>query len=197
MAVRSRKALNIRVTVPGPVAVDFKVASVQHVFEAGRSVFQVELRNEGNVSTEVTGGKLEVMDASGQVIGTLAIRMSGKFLARDTVLHPVLFDQPLPEGRYSVRVSMDYGGDEPATWESTFEVAKEAAEKAEEEATDRGFDLPSRPGPEQPEQPNYRVYVILGLIVIAIAVGLIVIAVAVGLTWLIRRSRSKGDGGDA
>ena len=185
VGVRFRKALNVRVTVPGPLAVDFKITSVEHVFESGRSVFQVTLRNDGNVATEMIGGQLEVLDAQKQVIGMQPIRMSGKFLARDTVLHPVLFDQPLPEGQYGVRASMNYGNDELATWESTFEVTNQAAEEARVEAINSGFNLPAQP---TTERVNYWMYAVLGLIVLAVVVGGV---------WFIRRKRSKGDGGSA
>jgi len=163
VAVRFRKALNVRVMLPGPVAVDFEIVSVEHVFEGGQSTFQVELRNRGNISTDVAGGKLDVRDASGEVIGTLPIKMNGKFLAGDTVLYPVRFDEPLPEGRYTAAVTVDYGGDEPATWESTFEVAREAAQNAEEEAIERGFKLPPR---RAREEPDYWMYVTAGLVLV-------------------------------
>lgn len=180
VAVRFRKALNVRVTVPGPVAVDFEIVSVEHVFEGGQSTFEVKLRNRGNISTDVAGGNLEVSDSSGQVIGSLPIRMSGKFLAGDTVVYVVLFDEPLPEGRYAVAVTMDYGGDAPATWQSTFEVVKEAAEEAEQEAIERGFKLSSG---SAREGPNYWMYA-------AIGAGLIMItAIGVLIRILIGRKR--------
>jgi len=173
VAVLFRKALNVRVIVPGPVVTNFVVGSVQHAFEGGQSVFQVELRNAGNVSTDLAGGKLEVMDASREVIGSLPIQMNGKFLAGDTVLYPARFDEPLPEGRYTVAVTVDYGGNEPATWESTFEVTTEAAEKAEKEAIERGLKLSPRVAREG---PNYWMYVTAGLMLVVLIGGVYLFA---------------------
>ena len=197
VAVLFRKALNVRVTVPGAATADLKIASVRHVFEESRSVFQVELHNEGNVPAEVTGGKLEVLDASGKVIGMQPIKMSGKFLAKDTVLYPIQFDQALPVGQYGVRVSVDYDGHTPATWESTFEVTKAEA-KPTATPIDTGFDLPTEaaltpgvavtpavtPGPVVPELPDYWMYVAIGLLCIVL-IGFVVIVV--GVVWFRRR----------
>jgi len=179
VAVNFRKALNLRVIVPGPTAADFDIASVEHVFDSGQSIFRVELRNRGNVSVDVAGGRLEVKNASGDVIGAQPIRMSGKFLAWDAVVYEVAFDRPLPEGQYAVAVTMDYGGDAPATWESTFEVAREAAHQAEQEAIDRGFTLPTQPS----QKPSYLVY---------IASGLLVVLVGVGLAWFVAAQARRG-----
>jgi WxL Interacting Protein, peptidoglycan binding domain len=143
--VISRKALNVRVTVPGPEVVGLDIVSVEHVFEGGQSTFYVELHNKGNVPAEMAGGELQVMDASGQVIGALPIQINGEFLAGDTVSYPVRFDEPLPEAQYGVAATVDYGGGAPAMWQSNFEVAKEAVKEAERQAIERGFKLPSQP----------------------------------------------------
>ena len=215
VAVLFRKALNVEVIVPGPTAVDFKVVSVQHILEGERSVFEVELRNEGNISTEVTGGTLEVMDASGRIIGGQPVGMNGKFLEKDTVLHRILFEDALPEGQYSVRVNVGYGESGSAVWESSFDVVEEAVEETEEEAIDKGFDLSDEDEEETtqkaeeeaidretgesarpvPEQPTYRMYVILGLLALVVVGVLVFIVFAGGLAWFVHRKGSKGDGG--
>jgi len=189
VAVRFRKALNVRLTVPGPVAVEFEIASAEHVFEGGQSVFQVELRNRGNVPTEMAGGTLEVMDGSGHVIGTLPIKINGKFLAGDTVLYPARFEEPLPEGRYSARVVMAFGGAAPATWQSTFEVTGEAAEEAEQEAIDRGFSLARQPAGEG---ANYWMFASLGLVALLVGGGLVRLGISMARRRAALRTGNEG-----
>ena len=139
--VVNRTVIPVKVTVPGPTQIEFGIASVESRVDESGSRFFVTLQNAGNVALKVRGGDLEVLDATGRVIGSQPIRFAGQFLARDTAVPEVEFDQVLPPGAYGVRASVDYGGDAPATWESAFEVTQLGA-KPVATAIDKTFHLP-------------------------------------------------------
>jgi len=181
-----RAAVPIWETVPGPAVTDLQVASITHVVEGGSSSFDVRLSNAGNTSIDGADGGLKVQDRTGASIGALPIRITGKFLAADTVVYPVRFDDLLPPGEYSVAVSIDFGGPRPATREYDFSVLKEEASSAPE-PLNRGFTLPTRvASTEEPGQQAARDTVP------SAAVTLVVLLVSAVFVWSLLRRKSPG-----
>jgi len=144
------EGLNLRMTVPGPTKTEFAITGVVQTVGNGDTIFDVQMANTGGEDVQMTGGRIQIFDAGGTAIGEQPFQMSGLFMARDTVSHPVRFTGLLPEGHYSVQVSVDYGGDAPAQWTSEFDIAPAAQEAAAAEIN-RGFAVAPNPDDQSGE----------------------------------------------
>lgn len=181
--VIQRIAVSVSETVPGPLVTAFEITDVQQVWRGAQVGFDVALRNAGNTHLKNLEGALEVMDASGQLIGSFPIPLPF-LLARDAIVFPINCEDILPPGRYSLAVSIDYGADEPATYEAEFEITPETVEEAVEEARERGFDVEAVTIVEG-QAAGYWQYIALGL-------GFVLVLVALmGIFYLLIRRRRK------
>ncbi len=187
VVVLFRKALNVRVMVPGDIETGLEITSVEQGWDAIQVVFDVALHNTGNIRVDPDDGQLEVIDASAKVLGSFPIQVSS-ILAEDTLVYRVFCLDPLPPGEYLVRVSVPYGEGQLATWESKVVITEQAVKEAVEEAQELGLDVGDIAIADE-EGVEYWQNLTLGLgLAVALIAGVSCLLVALFL-WL-RRPRA-------
>ncbi len=200
--VLNRGATKVIVTVPGPQVAGLDILSVEPVWHNADVVFNVELRNTGNILIKGEG-TLEVFSSSGNAIGTFPISIRW-FVPGDTIVYPVYTHGALPPASYSLTVAMQYErarkapeqppiGIQEVEFSSTFEITaqeiEEIIEQAEEAGWDLGDELPSTAS-ELPSTASEVPWNTLLMIIAAAAVLAVITTVLTMRRW----GRSKASG---
>lgn len=146
-----REGLNVHITVPGPTQTEFHITNVTQSVENNDTIFNVEMGNVGNEDVRIASGSIQIFDSNGGIIGEQPIQLSGLFLAGDTISNPARFTGLLPEGHYAVGVSVDYGTDVSAQWQSEFDIVPATVEEAAAAEINRGFAVAPNPDDQSGE----------------------------------------------
>jgi hypothetical protein len=112
VAVATRVAIGVAVTVPGPLRPQLEIPSVTLDLDGGTPQLRVRVRNSGNTWEHPAGGARVQVESTTRSFGV----RSSTILAGDVAELPLPIEG-VQRGRWHTRVLLNYGHDQTTVWE--------------------------------------------------------------------------------